>query len=192
MLSASRHLASSNRLNQSARRFRCKAASPDTSSSLSASWATLRDFTIQRFKGTADKYTVSREKREELRDMLLRVYAEPFPEAGWSGGGNGSSTVLIGLMASDVKMGMRALRDYCEALDVEFILPEVKVAGASSLSQVQGSIYIKHNPAIRVCYVSPFTGQDRGVLLQMGQMQLGHFPLGLFDEDLKKPAPALH
>lgn len=156
------------------------------------SWSTLKDFTIQRFKGTAHQYTDSREKREELRDLLLRAYRAPYPEAGWSGGCNGTSTVLIGLMASDIKMGLRALRDYCEALEVEFMLPEVKVAGATSLAQVQGSIYIKHNPAIRVCYVSPFTGQDRGVLLQMGQMQFGHFPLGLFDEDLSKPAPSLH
>ena len=180
----------SRRLLTSRKESQClNCASSNSPSTKSSSLAALKDFTLRKFKGTADRYTESRKKREELRDMLLEVYHEPCPEYGWTGGISG--TVLIGLMASDIKMGMRALRDYCEALDVEFLLPEIKVAGAASLSQIQGGIYIKHNPAIRVCYVSPFTGTDRGVLLQMGQLQVGHFPLGLFDEDLKKPAPLL-
>jgi hypothetical protein len=29
-----------------------------------------------------------------------------------------------------------------------------------------------------------YSGRDRGVLLQLGQQQLGHFPLGLFDESV--------
>ncbi len=33
--------------------------------------------------------------------------------------------------------------------------------------------------------------RDRGVLLQLGQEQVGHLPLGLFDDTLSKPAPAL-
>jgi hypothetical protein len=36
-----------------------------------------------------------------------------------------------------------------------------------------------------------YFGRDRGVLLQLGQQQLGHFPLGLFDEQMANPAPSL-
>jgi hypothetical protein len=43
--------------------------------------------------------------------------------------------------------------------------------------------------ALQVCYMSPYVGQERGVLLQLGQEQLGHFPLGLWDEDKKNPPP---
>lgn len=44
--------------------------------------------------------------------------------------------------------------------------------------------------AIQLCYVSRYDGRDRGVLLQLGQVQLGHFPLGFFDEDMAKPPPS--
>lgn len=37
--------------------------------------------------------------------------------------------------------------------------------------------------------VSLYQGKDRGVLLQLGQSQMGHFPLGLWDEDKTQPPP---
>jgi len=46
--------------------------------------------------------------------------------------------------------------------------------------------------ALQVCYLSQYKGQDRGVLIQLGQGPLlGHFPLGFFDEAMSNPAPAL-
>lgn len=42
---------------------------------------------------------------------------------------------------------------------------------------------------LQVCYVSQYTGRDRGVLVQLGQLQFGHFPLGFFDEAMSKPPP---
>ncbi len=44
-------------------------------------------------------------------------------------------------------------------------------------------------PFSQVCYVSRYDGKDRGVLIQLGQLQLGHFPLGFFDEAMSKPPP---
>lgn len=45
---------------------------------------------------------------------------------------------------------------------------------------------------LQLCYISLYQGRDRGVLLQLGQGELlGHFPLGLFDEAMAKPAPSL-
>lgn len=44
---------------------------------------------------------------------------------------------------------------------------------------------------MQICYVSPYTGKDRGVLVQLAQEQLGHFPLGLWDEGMGNPEPQL-
>ena len=41
------------------------------------------------------------------------------------------------------------------------------------------------------CQLSRYYGRDRGVLLQLGQQQLGHFPLGLFDEAMANPPPQM-
>ena len=48
-----------------------------------------------------------------------------------------------------------------------------------------------HPLPVQLCYVSPYFGKDRGVLVQLGQEQLGHFPLGMWDESQSKPAPDL-
>lgn len=69
--------------------------------------------------------------------------------------------------------------------------PQVRVPGATALPAVQGGVYIKYIPGTGTCYVSKYDGRDRGVLLQLGQEQLGHFPLGLMDEEMKNPAPTL-
>lgn len=43
----------------------------------------------------------------------------------------------------------------------------------------------------QLCYVSSFESRDKGVLIQLAQEQLGHFPLGLFDEAMRNPEPQL-
>jgi hypothetical protein len=46
--------------------------------------------------------------------------------------------------------------------------------------------------AQQLCYLSQYSGSERGVLVQMGPGPMfGHFPLGLFDEGMTKPAPTL-
>lgn len=44
---------------------------------------------------------------------------------------------------------------------------------------------------LQLCYLSPYQGKDRGVLVQLGQYQLGHFPLGLWDEQRVNLPPQL-
>jgi hypothetical protein len=46
-------------------------------------------------------------------------------------------------------------------------------------------------PNVQVCYVTQYSGSFRGVLVTFGQEQVGHFPLGLFDEAMAAPAPEL-
>jgi len=47
-------------------------------------------------------------------------------------------------------------------------------------------------PRQQACYVSVYQGNERGVLVQIGQKQLlGHFPLGLWDEEQSNPLPPM-
>lgn len=96
--------------------------------------------------------------------------------------------ILIGIVASDLRLALRSLRDYVKALDLEFVQPEIRVPGVETLSAVKGPVYVKYNAGSRSSYVSGYSGGDRGVLLSMGQIQIGHLPLGLFDEAKASPA----
>ena len=48
-----------------------------------------------------------------------------------------------------------------------------------------------HPRAAQVCYLTLYQGRDRGVLVQLGALQLGHFPLGFFDEARANPPPPM-
>eukprot|EP00775_Hariotina_reticulata_P009676 gene9676-9834_t len=109
------------------------------------------------------------------------AYSHPFPEENWSPGSN--AEVLLGVLASESRLAVRALRDWCQALGLHFVAPDCKVAGADSLAAVQGAVYVKYNSSSKVCYMSQYRGIDRGVLVQLGPGRLlGHFPLGFWDE----------
>ncbi len=84
--------------------------------------------------------------------------------------------------------GVRVPVDQCV---VSALCCTVQVPGVESVASIQGVVYIKYNSVSQVCYVSPYLGQERGVLLQLGHEQLGHFPLGLFDENMTNPPPEL-
>jgi len=99
--------------------------------------------------------------------------------------------VLIGVVAGDAKLGVRALRDWCWALGLPYVKPVSRVDGAAMLAGIRGPVYVKYNSKTQVAYVSGYTGRDRGVLIQLGSEQLGHFPLGLMDEAMANPPPEL-
>lgn len=65
----------------------------------------------------------------------------------------------------------------------------MQVSGIASVAAVKGPVYVKYNSQSQLCYVSPYVGQERGVLVQLGQEQLGHFPLGLCDEAMANSEP---
>jgi Domain of unknown function (DUF1824) len=120
----------------------------------------------------------SREKRQALRDALLLAAANPWPAAGYSL----DSEILLGVLASDVRLGVRSLRDYSAALNLEFILPTSRIPNAPTLPSIHSSVYIKYNSKSGLCYVTAYEGRDRGVLVNLGTEQIGHLPLGLHDE----------
>ncbi len=55
------------------------------------------------------------------------VYQSSNAAVGWSPGG--SREVLLGVLASDARVAVRALRDWCQALGLPYMVPECKVGG---------------------------------------------------------------
>ena len=67
----------------------------------------------------------------------------------------------------------------------------LQVEGISVIASLSGSVYIKYNAVSQQCYVTGYTGKDRGVLMTLGGTLIGHLPLGLFDESMQNAPPPL-
>ena len=93
---------------------------------------------------------------------------------------------MLGIVASDIRLAVRSLRDYSMALGLDFILPTSRIASAPTLPSIKTSVYIKYNSKTKLCYVTGYEGRDRGVLVTLGTAQVGHLPLGMFDEEMKQ------
>lgn len=85
---------------------------------------------------------------------------------------------ILGICAQSAEEGLKALREYCQALGYE---------PPRDLDAISGSIYIKFNPNIGLRYISAYEGTERGVLVSCqspnsdGVNELyGHLPLDLF------------
>lgn len=53
--------------------------------------------------------------------------AEPHVPSGWDPSRQ-PAEVLLGVLASDVRLAVRSLRDYCQALGLPFAAPESRVS----------------------------------------------------------------
>jgi len=67
----------------------------------------------------------SKESRAAVRESLMRALGTPHVPAGWDPAQGG---LLLGIVAGDVRIGIRALRDWCQALGLEFAQPEASPA----------------------------------------------------------------
>jgi len=154
-------------------------------------WELLKDFTAKESRGLAISMLDSVEGRSTLREALLLLASIPCASIGWSPAveEGRTSEILIAVLASDVRLALRSLRDYCAAFNVPYVVPEPRVPNITSLPAIRRPVYIKYNSVSKVCYASLYDGKDRGVLLQLGSEQLGHFPLGLLDEAMARPPP---
>jgi hypothetical protein len=168
------------------------AAAPPLPAEVAAAWAQLTDLTQKDFRGLARPLTATPAQRDGLRRALLAVYASANPAEGWPGAGaQPPPDVLLGLLSSDVRLAVRALRDWTAGLGLPYVAPVSRIDGGGPLAAVRGGVYLKYNARACMAYVTLYEGQDRGVLVQLGQAQLGHFPLGLFDEGMASPPPPL-
>lgn len=52
------------------------------------------------------------------------AYAHPNIPENWNPALN--SETLLGVLASDARLAVRALRDWCQALDLEFVMPTLR------------------------------------------------------------------
>ena len=50
-----------------------------------------------------------------------------WPEAGWDPAAQ-PAPLMLGVLSGDVRLAVRALRDYAQALGFEFLMPQSKVA----------------------------------------------------------------
>jgi hypothetical protein len=109
------------------------------------------------------------------------------------------------VLASSPALAARALRDYCQALGVEYAPP----SGGFPVKAAAGGVYLKWRPGggggggeggrsgqaapapPPLVSASAHAGTDRGVLVTFGTEQVGHLPLGLIDEDRAGPPPRL-
>ncbi len=85
---------------------------------------------------------------------------------------------IFGVCADSFQQGMTALAGFLTALGYSDI---------PTLQPIQGTVYIKFKPNSDVCYVEPYNGQHRGVLISCQSYyadgiseMYGHLPLDLF------------
>ncbi|MGB7058996.1 MAG: DUF1824 family protein [Geitlerinemataceae cyanobacterium] len=85
---------------------------------------------------------------------------------------------IFGVCAQSAEEGLQALTEYLQALGYQ--PPE-------DIESIEGPVYMKFNPNIGLHYMSPYEGQDRGVLVSCQSPNsdgineiYGHLPLDLF------------
>ena len=95
-------------------------------------WELLRKFTKAEARDSATLYLDSASERQHLRDALETVAQHPLPGIGWDPGA-AERDLLVGVLASDVRLAVRALRDWTQALHVPFVVPTSRVRSPGCL-----------------------------------------------------------
>ncbi|MCO5612218.1 hypothetical protein L7F22_066481 [Adiantum nelumboides] len=86
---------------------------------------------------------------------------------------------LLGICANNCKEALTVMQQWTTALGCEFCRPQV-METKHDLNSVPGPVYIKYNAHAKTSYLQSYTGRFRGVIVQIGQKQVGHLPLSLF------------
>ncbi|MBD2741190.1 DUF1824 family protein [Coleofasciculus sp. FACHB-1120] len=92
-----------------------------------------------------------------------------------------SDNQILGVCADTAEQGIEALKTYATALGYEV---------NKDLATIDGSVYIKFNPQTNLCYLNPYIGEHRGVLVSCQSASedginemYGHLPLDLFTSE---------
>ncbi|KAH7443746.1 hypothetical protein KP509_02G049200 [Ceratopteris richardii] len=86
---------------------------------------------------------------------------------------------LLGICADNCKEALATLQRWTKALNCDFCMPQV-IDSKHDLNSIPGPVYVKYNAHAKVSYLQPYAGKFRGVIVQIGQKQVGHLPLYLF------------
>lgn len=153
---------------------------------LTAAWTRLLAFTAAEKAGRSRPLLADASARASLASALRLAASSPRPSAGWDPATR-PRRLLLAVLASSEVLAARALRDYGALFGVAYVPPQPRVE--------KGSVFIKLNaahdtPPPTPC-AAPYTGPDRGVLVTLGDVQVGHLPLGLLDEGRERGAPPL-
>ncbi len=126
-----------------------------------AAQALLKDFNC-----IAGKLVTSEAEKMLIRQAVLVV-------------GHFSDYQILGICADTATQGIATLASYAKALGYQ---PNL------DLTSVDGAVYIKFNPVTSLCYLNPYSGEHRGVLVSCHSPEsgvvndiYGHLPLDLFD-----------
>ncbi|GAQ80584.1 hypothetical protein KFL_000570310 [Klebsormidium nitens] len=141
---------------------------------VTASWELLRAFDKNDARGESQPSLATEESRAALRDAVL--VASRAAEI------NEQASPLLGICASSVADGVRALREWTAALNTTMSMPVSKEDGQADITKIDTPVYIKYNARSLFCYLTQYTGKYRGVIVQLGQQQVGHLPLSLFQD----------
>lgn len=106
-------------------------------------------------------------EKQRVREALLLVASH-------------SDYQMIGVLAASAPEGLAALRAYLRALGYGVDPNPTAIAG---------SVYLKFNPRSGRCYMDPYSGEHRGVLVSCQSAyeggiteMYGHLPLDLFED----------
>ena len=125
---------------------------------------------LKAFDCLIPKAIASETERQQVQQALLEVAKH-------------SDYQILGICADTTEQGYQALKSYATALGYEAIgavEPEAK--------DLAGAIYLKFNPNLGSCYLAPYEGSHRGVLVscqsayEAGLNEMyGHLPADLFE-----------
>ncbi|MUL35826.1 DUF1824 family protein [Gloeocapsopsis dulcis] len=121
---------------------------------------------LQDFNCTDGKLVTSESEKTLIRQAVLVV-------------SRFSDYQILGICADTATQGIAALASYAKALGYQ---PNL------DLTLINNSVYIKFNPVTGLCYLNPYSGEHRGVLVSCQSPEsgginemYGHLPLDLFE-----------
>ena len=142
---------------------------------------------LKAFDCVTPKAIASEIERQQVQQALLQV-------------AKSSDYQILGICAATAEQGYQALKSYATALGYQTsgvatvrAATGDRVTGDAAEPQTEaiaGAVYLKFNPNLESCYLAPYEGSHRGVLVacqsadESGLNEMyGHLPADLFKLD---------
>jgi Domain of unknown function (DUF1824) len=132
---------------------------------------------LKAFDCLVPKAIDSETERQQVQQALLQV-------------AHHSDYQILGICADTVEQGYQALQSYAAVLGYEPLGCDPIGDASRSIASPAEAVYLKFNPKAGSCYVAPYEGTHRGVLVacqsahESGLNEIyGHLPADLFEND---------